>query len=171
MASENRAAHAVGRNYPGGLTTFVAAMNAKAKALGMSTARFVDPTGLSSRNVSSAADLIKLVSAASRNPVIREFSTYTSYAVPVGRQLIEFRNTNALVAKSDWQIAVQKTGYTVDAGRCLVMKALIQDRAVVMVLLHSVGKNTRVADARRIRKWMEAAAAPVRAAALSSRNF
>jgi D-alanyl-D-alanine endopeptidase (penicillin-binding protein 7) len=171
MASENRAANAIGRNYPGGLAAFIPAMNAKARELGMTSAHFVEPTGLSSQNVSSAADLIKLVTAASRNPTIREYSTYQSYAVPVGRQLIEFRNTNSLVSKSGWDIALQKTGYTVDAGRCLVMKALIQDREVVMVLLHSVGKYTRVADAGRIKKWMEGSTGLRTASVLRSQNL
>ena len=154
-ASENRAAHALGRNYPGGLSTFVKAMNAKAKALGMKSARFVEPTGLSSRNVSSAADLVKLVRAASEDSLIREYSTSPGYIVPVGRQRLEFRNSNALVTKDDWQIALQKTGYTSDAGRCLVMTALVQERPVVMILLNSFGKYTRLADARRVRRWME----------------
>jgi D-alanyl-D-alanine endopeptidase (penicillin-binding protein 7) len=171
MASENRAAHAMARSYPGGLTAFVHAMNVKAKALGMSSAFFADPTGLSSLNVSSAADLIKLVSAASFNPVIREYSTYQSYAVMIGRRLVEFHSTNSLVALPDWEIAVQKTGYTVDAGRCLVMKALIQDRPVLMVLLHSSGTKTRIADARRVKKWVESATVPLTAATLSSRNL
>lgn len=157
MSSENRAAHAVARNYPGGLGTFIRAMNAKARQLEMTSTHFVDPTGLSSENVSSAADLIKLVLAASADPAIQKFSTHQSYSVPVGKQLLEFRNTNTLVSKPDWDISVQKTGYTEAAGRCLVMKALIQDRSVVIVLLNSFGKHTRVADVRRIRKWMEAA--------------
>lgn len=157
MSSENRAAHAVARSYPGGITEFVRAMNTKARALGMKTARFVDPTGLSSENVSSAADLTKLVLAASEDPVIQSFSTHESHTVTVGKQLLEFRNTNSLVTKPDWDISVQKTGYTQAAGRCLVMKTLIQGRSVVIVLLNSVGKYTRVADVRRIRKWMEAA--------------
>jgi serine-type D-Ala-D-Ala endopeptidase (penicillin-binding protein 7) len=155
MSSENRAAHAVGRNYPGGLPALVRTMNAKAKFLGMKTARFVEPTGLSSGNVSSAADLVKLVLAASRDPLIREYSTSLSLTVPVGRQLLEFKNSNSLVSKEDWRIDLQKTGYTSDAGRCLVMTALVQERPVVMILLNSVGKYTRVADARRVRKWME----------------
>ncbi|HEY4369496.1 MAG TPA: D-alanyl-D-alanine endopeptidase [Steroidobacteraceae bacterium] len=171
MASENRAAHALGRNYPGGLDAFIPAMNAKARELGMTSAHFVEPTGLSSQNVSSAADLIKLVSAASHNPTIRNFSTYQSYTVPVGRQMVEFHTTNSLVTKSDWDIMVQKTGYTVDAGRCLVMKALIKERAVVMVLLHSVGKNSRVADAGRVRKWMESTMALNTPDVLRSQNI
>lgn len=155
MSSENRAAHALARNHPGGLGAFIKAMNLKAAALGMRRTRFADPTGLSSQNVSSASDLTKLVIAASHDPVIRDFSTHRSYAVPVGNQILEFRNTNTLVAKSDWDIAVQKTGYTRLAGRCLVMKATIKGRPVVIVLLNSFGKYTRVADAARIRKWME----------------
>lgn len=156
MSSENRAAHAVARAYPGGLTACIRAMNARARALGMKTARFTDPTGLSSGNVSSAADLTKLVAAAAADPTIRMFSTGASHTVAVGKQLLEFRNTNTLVAKADWDIMVSKTGYTSDAGQCLVMKTVIRERPVLIVLLNSFGKYTRVADARRIRKWMEA---------------
>ena len=156
MSSENRAAHALGRNYPGGVTAFVAAMNAKAQALGMTSAHFVDPTGLDSDNVASSQDLSKLVMAASENPTIREYSTDRGYAVRVGRRMVEFRNTDALVSNPTWNIIVQKTGYISEAGRCLVMQAVIEGRSVVIVLLNSFGKNTRVADARRIRKWMEA---------------
>jgi D-alanyl-D-alanine endopeptidase (penicillin-binding protein 7) len=156
MSSENRAAQALGRAYPGGLSAFVKQMNAKARALGMKSTRFVDPTGLSSGNVATAADLAKLVMAASREPLIGEYSTSEKLTVKVGRQLLEFRNTNSLTSKDDWDISVQKTGYTQDAGQCLVMKATIQQRPTVMVLLNSFGKLTRVADARRIRRWMEA---------------
>ena len=156
MSSENRAAHALGRSYPGGINACVKAMNAKARALGMKSARFADPTGLSSKNVSNAADLSKLVLAASNAPTIREYSTNEHYALQVGRQMMEFRNTNSLVAKADWDIAVQKTGYTSQAGQCLVMQTVIQERPVVIVLLNSFGKYTRVADARRVRRWMEA---------------
>jgi D-alanyl-D-alanine endopeptidase (penicillin-binding protein 7) len=156
MSSENRAAHALGRTYPGGLAACVKAMNAKARALGMRTARFADPTGLSERNVSNASDLAKLVLAASASEEVRRYSTDDRYTVQVGRQMLEFRNTNTLVSKPDWDIAVQKTGYTSHAGQCLVMQAVIQERPVVMVLLNSFGKYTRVADARRIRRWMEA---------------
>ena len=155
MSSENRAAHALGRNYPGGLKAFVRSMNAKAKELGMKSARFVEPTGLSSSNVSSAADLVKLVTAASRDPLIRHYSTNQSHEVEVGNQILQFRNSNSLTSKEDWHIALQKTGYTSEAGRCLVMTAFVQDRPVVMVLLNSVGKYTRIADARRVRVWME----------------
>jgi len=156
MSSENRAAHAVARTYPGGLPTCLKAMNAKARALGMKTARFTDPTGLSNGNVSSAADLAKLVAAAAADPTISTFSTSSSLTVAVGRQLLEFRNTNSLVAKPDWDVMVQKTGYTSAAGQCLVMQTVIRERPVLIVLLNSFGKYTRVADARRIRKWMEA---------------
>jgi D-alanyl-D-alanine endopeptidase (penicillin-binding protein 7) len=160
MSSENRAAHAVARAYPGGLTACIKAMNAKARALGMKSARFTDPTGLSSGNVSSAADLAKLVAAAAANETVRLYSTSQSHTVAVGRQLLEFRNTNTLVAKADWDIMVQKTGYTSDAGQCLVMKTIVRERPVLIVLLNSFGKYTRVADARRIRKWMEASLEP-----------
>jgi D-alanyl-D-alanine endopeptidase (penicillin-binding protein 7) len=155
MSSENRAAHALGRNYPGGLPAFVKAMNAKAKELGMTNAHFVDPAGLSSENVASAEDLSKLVVAASRNPIIREYSTDPGYTVPVGRRMLQFHNTNSLVSNPTWNIIVQKTGYITEAGRCLVMQAVIQGRTVVIVLLNSAGKYTRVADATRIRRWME----------------
>lgn len=156
MASENRAAHALGRTYPGGLGAFVQAMNAKAKALGMTSAHFVDPVGLSSDNVASPEDLVKLVNASSHDPTIREFSTDSNYSVPVGRRIVEFHNTNSLVRNPDWDIVVQKTGYISEAGKCLVMKTVIDGRNVVMVLLNSYGRYTRVADARRIRQWMEA---------------
>ncbi len=164
MSSENRAAHALGRNYPGGLKAFIRTMNIKAKSLGMSHTRFADPTGLSSGNVSTASDLAKLVIAASRDPDIRRYSTDERYTVKAGKTLLEFRNTNSLVTKPNWDITVSKTGYTADAGRCLVMKSTIQDRPVVMVLLNSAGKYTRVADASRIRKWLEAHAGVTRLA-------
>jgi D-alanyl-D-alanine endopeptidase (penicillin-binding protein 7) len=156
MASENLAARTLGRNYPGGLTAFVRTMNAKAKALGMSQTHFDDPSGLSSLNVSSARDLVKLINTASRQPLIREFSTLSSHEVRVGRGMLQYRNTNLLIGKDDWDIIVQKTGFTNDAGQCLVMQTLIDDRPVDMVFLNSFGKLTRTADARRVRKWMEA---------------
>ncbi len=158
MSSENRAAHALGVNYPGGLPALVKAMNAKAAALGMSTAHFVDPTGLSSENVASPEDLSKLVIAASRNPHIREFSTDPSYTVRVRRHLVEFHNTDNLVRNPAWNIIVQKTGYITEAGKCLVLEAVIQGRNVVIVLLDSAGRLTRVADAMRVKSWMEATA-------------
>jgi serine-type D-Ala-D-Ala endopeptidase (penicillin-binding protein 7) len=155
MSSENRAAHALAANYPGGVRACVAAMNAKAKALGMHNAHFDDPTGLSSDNVASPEDLSKLVIAASHNAVIREYSTDPSYTVRVHRHLVEFRNTDNLVANPAWNIVVQKTGYIAEAGKCLVMEAVIEGRNVVIVLLDSLGKYTRVADAKRVKSWME----------------
>ena len=155
MSSENRAAHALGRNYPGGLPAVVQAMNAKAAALGMHNARFVEPTGLSSDNVASPADLALLVEAAAREPLVREYSTDPGHDVRVGRRMVAFHNTDALVHSQAWDVVVQKTGYISEAGRCLVLKAVIRGRAVVMVLLNSFGKNTRVADAVRIRRWLE----------------
>lgn len=156
MASENRAAHVLARNFPGGEAAFVQAMNEEARKLGMTSAHFVEPTGLSSDNVASPEDLSKLVSAASQVPLIREYSTASSYTVRVGRRRVEFRTTDALVRNPGWKILVQKTGYINEAGRCLVMRAEIDGRNVVIVLLHSYGKYTRVADARRVRKWMDA---------------
>ena len=155
MSSENRAAHALGRNYPGGVTAFVAAMNARARTLGMTNARFVDSTGLSSGNIASPADLSKLVIAASHEPTIQEYSTDAAHVVRVGRRMLEFHNTDLLVRSPAWNIIVQKTGYITEAGRCLVIKALIRGRAIIIVLLDSFGRYTRVADAQRIRKWLE----------------
>ena len=155
MSSENRAAHALGTYYPGGVPALVRAMNAKARALGMTNAHFDDPTGLSSENVASPEDLSKLVIAASRNATIREYSTDKSYTVRVHRHLVEFHNTDNLVANPTWNIIVQKTGYISEAGKCLVMEAVIEGRNVVIVLLDSLGKYTRVADAKRVKSWME----------------
>ena len=156
MSSENRAAHALGRNYPGGLPACVAAMNAKALELGMTNAHFVEPTGLSDENVASPEDLSKLVMAAAKVPQIREYSTDSRYEVQVGRRTMRYGNTDSLVSRPDWKIDVQKTGYISRAGRCLVMQTVIEERTVVIVLLNSFGKHTRVADARRILKWMQA---------------
>jgi len=156
MASENRAAHALGRNYPGGIAACVIAMNAKARELGMTSARFVEPTGLSDENVASPEDLSKLVMAAAKVAEIREFSTDSDYTIEVGRHLVHYHNTDSLVSRPDWNIVVQKTGYIHEAGRCLVMQTVIDDRPVVIVLLNSFGKRTRVADARRVRRWVEA---------------
>jgi D-alanyl-D-alanine endopeptidase (penicillin-binding protein 7) len=155
MSSENRAAQALCRSYPRGLKACVSAMNAKAKALGMASARFVEPTGLSSSNVSSPVDLVKLVQAAAANPTIRRYSTDPDHTVYVKGRPLEFRSTNSLVKKPDWQVTVQKTGYNADAGRCLVMLTVIDGRDVVIVLLNSWGKLTRIGDANRIRDWME----------------
>lgn len=156
MSSENRAAAALGRNYPGGLPAFVAAMNAKAQALGMTDTHYVDSTGLSSHNVASARDLAKLVIAAYRYPVIREYSTSQKYVVDDGRHSLQYVNSNRLVASSNWDIGLQKTGYITEAGRCLVMQATIDSRPVVMVFLDSKGRDSRLGDAGRIRKWLEA---------------
>jgi len=158
MSSENRAAHALGVNYPGGVPALVRAMNAKALALGMTTAHFVDPTGLSSDNVASPEDLSKLVMAASKNPHIREYSTDSHYTVRVRKHLVEFHNTDNLVANPAWNIIVQKTGYIAEAGKCLVMEAVIEGRNVIIVLLDSAGRLTRVADAKRVKSWLEATA-------------
>jgi len=155
MSSENRAASALGRHYPGGLRSFVAAMNAKAKALGMHDAHFVDSTGLSSQNVASARDLAKLVVAAYQYPIIREYSTYPRYAVDAGGYQLQYMNSNRLVLNPDWEIGLQKTGYISEAGRCLVMQTRVEGRPVVMVFLDSKGKDSRLADAGRVRKWLE----------------
>jgi D-alanyl-D-alanine endopeptidase (penicillin-binding protein 7) len=157
LASENRAARVLGRNYPGGEAAFVRAMNEKAAQLGMTGSRFIDPAGLSSSNVASARDVGRLVMAASQYPRIREFSTVESHTVTLGRRQVEFRNTDSLVRDQGWEVAVQKTGYINEAGKCLALQARIRGRDVVIVLLNSWGKYTRVADARRIRKWMESA--------------
>jgi len=157
MSSENRAASALGRNYPGGLEAFVAKMNAKASALGMLNTRFVEPTGLSSENVSTAEDLARMVRASLHYPLIREFSTTASAQIHTAdtRHAIGFGNSNGLVRAPSWQIDVSKTGYIAEAGQCLVMHARIQDRPVIIVLLHSWGKYTRIGDANRIKKWLE----------------
>ena len=157
MSSENRAAAALGRNYPGGRSTaFVAAMNAKAHELGMNDTHYVDANGLSSQNVSSARDLAKLVMTAHQQPLLRQYTTDPSYTVQAGGRAMQYHNTNYLVAMPDWNIGLQKTGFINEAGRCLVMQAMIQGRNVVMVFLDSKGKMSRTADAGRMRKWLEA---------------
>jgi D-alanyl-D-alanine endopeptidase (penicillin-binding protein 7) len=156
MASENLAARTLARHYPGGIPMFVKTMNIKAKALGMSKTHYEDASGLSSANVSTARDLAKLIAAVSRQPLIREFSTLPSHEVVLNKRAFIYRNTNLLIGKSDWEILVQKTGFTNDAGQCLVMEAVIGERPVVMVFLNSFGSLTRTADARRVRKWLEA---------------
>lgn len=155
MSSENRAAHALGRTYPGGMPTFVALMNAKAKALGMKGTRYVEPTGLSSQNQSNAHDLATLVNAAHADPVIRELSTSTGYQVAVGRQTLQYNNTNRLVKNPEWEIGLQKTGYISEAGQCLVMQTKIAGRKLIMVFLDSAGKLSRLGDAERVRRWVE----------------
>ncbi|HEY8099602.1 MAG TPA: D-alanyl-D-alanine endopeptidase [Burkholderiaceae bacterium] len=157
MSSENRAASALGRNYPGGLPSFVAAMNAKAKALGMNDTHYVDSNGLSSHNVSTARDLAKLVIAAHQEPILCQYSTDTQYDVNTGRRSLHYANTNHLVKNPEWDIDLQKTGYINEAGRCLVMLTKIEGRSVIMVLLDSKGKLSRIGDASRIRKWLESA--------------
>jgi D-alanyl-D-alanine endopeptidase (penicillin-binding protein 7) len=158
MASENRAAHLLGRSYPGGVTQFVAAMNAKAQELGMNDTRYVEPTGLSSDNQSSAEDLTRLVRAAYQYPLIRELSTSRDAVVPVGHRPMQFHTTNGLVRSPQWDIGLQKTGYISAAGRCLVMQAQLAGRNLIMVLLDSAGKYSRIGDAERIRKWLAQAA-------------
>jgi D-alanyl-D-alanine endopeptidase (penicillin-binding protein 7) len=157
MSSENRAANALGRHYPGGLPAFVKAMNQKAHALGMHSSRFEEPTGLSSNNVSTAQDLARMVAAAARYPEIRHFSTTGEARVELNGHIRDFHNTNALVRSDNWEIGVSKTGYISEAGRCLVMQARVADKPVVIVLLDSAGKMTRVGDANRIKRWMESA--------------
>ncbi|MDI1349150.1 D-alanyl-D-alanine endopeptidase [Aquabacterium sp.] len=157
MSSENRAAHALGRTYPGGLQAFVSVMNAKAKLLGMQDTRYVDPTGLNSNNQSSARDLAVLVKAAYQQPLIRELSTSPEHAVRLGNRQVQFRNTNSLVRSPAWDIGLQKTGYIVEAGRCLVMQASMVGRKYIMIFLDSTGKYSRQADAERVRRWLERA--------------
>jgi len=156
MSSENRAAHALGRSYPGGLSAFVRAMNDKARALGMRNTRFVEPTGLSSDNVSSPRDLVKLLTATSQHARIQQYTTNDQYSVqPVrGRQLV-FNNTNRLVKNANWDIQVSKTGFINEAGECLVMLTKIEDREVAIVLLNSSGRYSRIGDAVRIRDLVE----------------
>ncbi|WP_374264761.1 D-alanyl-D-alanine endopeptidase [Zoogloea sp.] len=158
MSSENRAASALARHYPGGLPAFVAAMNRKAQALGLRDTRFLDSTGLNSANVSSARDLVKMVSAASRYPLIREFSTTANYVVSLNGRQRQFNNTNALVSSPDWQIGVSKTGFINESGKCLVMQAWLLNKPMIIVLLDSFGRFTRVADAQRVKRWLESAA-------------
>jgi D-alanyl-D-alanine endopeptidase (penicillin-binding protein 7) len=170
MASENRAAHALGRHYPGGLPAFVEAMNRKAQALGMKDTHYVEPTGLSSRNQSNAADLALLVREANKHDLIRRLSTTPEAAVAVGRRSMQFRNTNSLVRNSEWEIGLQKTGYISEAGRCLVMHAQFAGRKLIMILLDSAGRYSRIGDAERIRKWLNESAAPQAAAVAASQG-
>lgn len=155
MASENRAAHALGRTYPGGLQAFIDLMNAKAAALGMRDTRYIEPTGLSSKNQSSAKDLATLVSLAYQDPILRELSTSPSHKVEVGKHTLNYKTTNRLIKNPNWDIGLQKTGYISEAGQCLVMQAKIAGRKLIMVFLDSAGKLSRVADAERVRKWIE----------------
>jgi len=154
MASENRAANALGRHYPGGLKVFVDAMNRKALSLGMTNTRYVEPTGLSSANQSSAHDLSVLVRAASEHQLIRELSTTADASVNVGSRSLQFRNTNGLIRNPSWEIGLQKTGYISEAGRCVVMQAQLAGRKLIMVLLDSAGRYSRIGDAERLRHWI-----------------
>lgn len=156
MASENLAASALAQSYPGGTVAAVAAMNAKARELGMQNTRFYDPTGLSRNNVSTAHDLVKLVAAARSYDLIQQYSTTASLSVDgLNGRAMRFSNTNPLVRSASWDIGVSKTGFISEAGRCLVMEARINRRPVIIVLLNSWGKHTRIGDANRIRRWVE----------------
>ncbi len=165
MSSENRAANALGRHYPGGLPSFVRAMNAKAVALGMADTRYVEPTGLSSQNRSSARDLALLVRATAEHPLLRSLSTSPEHRVAVGRRELQYRNTNGLVRNPAWDVMLQKTGYIAEAGRCLVMQARVAGRDLILVFLDSAGKYSRIGDAERVRRWVESSS-PARAAPL-----
>ncbi|MDE2396781.1 MAG: D-alanyl-D-alanine endopeptidase, partial [Burkholderiales bacterium] len=156
MSSENRAAHALCRYYPGGMQACVAAMNRKARELGMMDTHYIEPTGLSSQNQSSAHDLSLLVREAYRHPILRELTTSREAQVEVGRRQMEFHNTNALVRNSTWDIGLQKTGFINEAGRCMVMRAQLAGRKLIMVLLDSAGKYSPIGDAERIRRWLMA---------------
>ena len=155
MSSENRAANALGRTYPGGLSRFVAAMNAKANLLGMHETRYVEPTGLSSDNQSSASDLARLAAVAARDPLMSALTTSPGFEVALGNHFVQFNNTNRLVHEPTWNIGLQKTGYISEAGQCLVMQSKVNGRNVVMVFLDSSSTSTRIADAQRVRNWME----------------
>ncbi len=155
MSSENRAAHALGRTYPGGMSSFVSSMNARAQLIGMHDTKYVEPTGLSSKNQSSAQDLVKLVNVAYDNPVLRELSTSPAHQVAVGNQTLQYNNTNRLVKNPEWDIGLQKTGYISEAGQCLVMQTKIAGRKLIMVFLDSAGRLSRLADAERVRHWVE----------------
>lgn len=155
MSSENRAANALGRHFPGGLDAFVKRMNDKAAELGMHDTRYVEPTGLSSQNRSSARDLAILVSAAYERPVLRDLSTSPGYEVDVGRRTLQYNNSNRLIKNPEWDIGLQKTGYISEAGRCLVMQASVAGRQLIMVFLDASGRVGRIQDAERVRRWVE----------------
>ncbi|MGI9217190.1 MAG: serine hydrolase [Hydrogenophaga sp.] len=156
MSSENRAANALGRTYPGGSEQFVRLMNAKARELGMRDTRYVEPTGLSSQNQSSARDLATLVSVAYERPILRSLSTSPSHQLELGRRTLQYNNSNRLIRNPEWEIGLQKTGYISEAGRCLVMQAKVAGRKLIMVFLDSAGKLSRAQDAERVRRWVEA---------------
>ena len=155
MASENRAAHALGSTYPGGLDAFIAAMNAKARSLGLVETHFKDPTGISSGNVSSARDLARMVDAAYHYSIIREYTTCKETTIRLGRRTLQFHNTNRLIRNPRWQIGLSKTGFIDEAGRCLVMQLQLANRPLLIVLLDAQGKLTRYGDANRIKQWLE----------------
>lgn len=156
MSSENRAAHALGRTFPGGMQHFVRQMNLKARELGMTDTHYVEPTGLHSRNRSSAPDLVTLVNVAYEQPILRDLSTSPSHAVHVGQRTLTFNNSNRLVRTGDWDIGLQKTGFIREAGRCLVMQANVAGRQLIMVFLDAAGSQSRAQDAERVRRWLEA---------------
>ncbi len=155
MSSDNRAASALARSYPGGTAAAIEAMNAKSKLIGLEHTRFEEPTGLSSNNVSSAADLARLVSAARGYPIIRDFSTTPEYEIHTNRGRLSFGNTNGLTKKGEWDIDVQKTGFISEAGRCLVLSVRMAARPFTIILLDAAGKYTTFADAQRIRQWLD----------------
>jgi D-alanyl-D-alanine endopeptidase (penicillin-binding protein 7) len=155
MSSENRAAHALGRSYPGGLPVFVGLMNAKARLIGMSDTNYDEPTGLSSKNQSSARDLVKLVNVAYGDATLRALSTSPEHQIAIGNRTLQYRNTNRLVKNPAWDIGLQKTGYITEAGQCLVMQAKVAGRKLIMVFLDSAGKLSRIGDAERVRRWVE----------------
>ncbi len=155
MSSENRAAHALGRTFPGGMATFVRKMNSKAQLLGMKDTKYVEPTGLSSDNQSSARDLALLVNVAHSDKMLRELSTSPGYELAVGDRLLQFNNTNRLIKNPTWDIGLQKTGYISEAGQCLVMQTKVAGRKLIMVFLDSAGKLSRLGDAERVRRWLE----------------
>ncbi len=155
MASENRAAHALSRVYPGGIGAFVAAMNAKAQSLELYETRFEDPTGISTGNRSSARDLVRMVKAASRYKLIRQYTTVPEVSIPLGRRMQQFRNTNPLIRNPQWQIRLSKTGFIHESGRCLVMQSKVANRPLLIALLGAQGDLTCYGDAKRIKQWME----------------
>jgi serine-type D-Ala-D-Ala endopeptidase (penicillin-binding protein 7) len=170
MSSENRAANALGRTYPGGLPEFVRLMNAKAKLLGMRATRYVEPTGLSSQNQSSAQDLAVLVNAAYKDATLREYSTSPGYEVAVGARTLQYNTTNRLVKNPAWDIGLQKTGFISEAGQCLVMQTKIAGRKLIMVFLDSAGKYSRLGDAERVRRWVESNAPVMPSVALQKQG-
>ncbi len=170
MSSENRAASALARYYPGGTKAFIEAMNVKARMLGLWDTRFADSTGLNPRNVSSPRDLVNLVQAAATYPLIREFSTADERYVRVGNGMMRFGNSNGLVRDPEWQVSVSKTGYIREAGRCLVMQTWVRGEPVIMVLMGSEGRYTRTADAKRVKRWLETSGGPRLAALAAARG-